>query len=173
MFCFSRDLSCFPCSVIINKLLQVSLSWFLYDIHFQHCWTNTNQPKSKIGVYTKTMLSFIKKNLPKFFQINYYFVYFSNNKWQKFHAPTPTFGIIWFCVVVYLIDLRHNTGKAGDLLRITRFVEEVEGSYDIIDIKRIRDSLSVWGAGEEGFDKSATRGCHPSSLEQGKLLTEL
>lgn len=44
-----------------------------------------------------------RENLPKFFQSNYYFVYFSDNKWWKFHTPIPTFGIIWFCVVVYLI----------------------------------------------------------------------
>ena len=59
-------------------------------------------------------------------------------------CPIPN---IWYHLVLscglFDLDLRHNTGKAGGLLRITRFVEEVEGSYNIIDIKRIRDSLSV------------------------------
>lgn len=135
-----------PCSVIINKLLQVSVFRFLYDTHFQHCWPNTNQPKSIIGVYTKTMLSFIKKisqNSSKVITI----LYISAITNDRSPMPQPQHlvssgSVLWF--IWFGFEAQH--WESWWLSEDYKFGEEVEASLasfilvmrlDLTRIKRL------------------------------------
>lgn len=83
------------------------------------------QPKSIIGVYTKTMLIFVKicQNPSKVITI-LHIPTVTNERSYPRHQHSASSAP---CCGLLDLGLKH-TGTAGDLLRSTRFTEEVEAS---------------------------------------------